>query len=117
MMTGAIYLFNFILFNTILLLPFALFFLGRQYLERPEHSASFRCNPYFLVAILLVGGLSALRPIYIGTDYKAYIELYNYIVNTGLIPAYLEKKEAGFRFLNYIFASCPLLLFLLFAYQ
>lgn len=69
--------------------------------ETPGFSWNIRL---FLViaAIIIVAGT---REAYVGTDYSGYLEFYNYILDHGSFPTYWKENEAGWEYLNFVFAQ------------
>jgi hypothetical protein len=57
---------------------------------------------WVIVAIIIVAGT---REYYVGVDYSGYLEFYSYILNHGKFPSPWQDFEAGWKYLNFIFAK------------
>jgi len=58
----------------------------------------------FFVLIILIIGISTIKPILPNTDFSAYVDMYNYQIDTGYVDSYLLNREFGYRALNTIFS-------------
>tara|TARA_B110000879_G_scaffold212935_1_gene312046 strand:+ start:5906 stop:7036 length:1131 start_codon:yes stop_codon:yes gene_type:complete len=95
-----------LLLITTVFLPKGKFLILKTNLAQPDLEKDFYWNPKLLFILFLFGLFAALRDTSIGTDYPAYTEFYEHILNNGKFQSgQLLGIEPGWHYVNLFFGK------------